>query len=344
MFINKKNIKLKKQNGAVSTIVLFTVLMFIIILSSIYMIISSAQKSQLKSDLRIQDVYEKEINDVSELYTQTNTEIGPSYIPNGFTHTEGSIDTGYVIKDYATGNEFVWVPCVLSKASEDDDSVVYERVLPETKDATDKNYLYNANNLTITGEEGTDAEEVRESVQKYGGFYIARYEAGIGNTTSSSTTNEEMKKDLTRKPVSKKGVGVWNFITRANAIIVSKNMISEEETGAKSTLITGEAWDTTLKWLTLVDSSYYKYALNKGNYTGTIRETGYYKKNNIYDMAGNIEEWTTENATVGTTKYVVARGGRYNNKSVNWPTAYRDNLSTTTSNALAGFRVIMYKK
>ena len=67
MFINKKYIKLKKQNGAVSTIVLFTVLMFIIILSSIYMIISSAQKSQLKSDLRIQDVYEKEINDVREL-------------------------------------------------------------------------------------------------------------------------------------------------------------------------------------------------------------------------------------------------------------------------------------
>ena len=343
MFVSRKSNKVKNQRGAVSTLVLFTVLMFIIILSSVYIVTSSSQKSQLKSDLRIQDVYEKEINDVSELYAQKNQEKRPSYIPNGFTHTEGSVDTGYVIRDYVTGNEFVWVPCVLSKSSDTDESVVYERVLPETIDSTDKNYLYNANNLTITGEEGTDAEEVKSSVEKYGGFYIARYEAGIENTTSSTNSNNEAKSDLSKKAVSKQGAGVWNFITRSNAITVAKNMINEEETGAKSTLITGEAWDTTLKWLTLTDSSYYKYALNKGNYTGNIKETGYYKKNNIYDMAGNIEEWTTENATKNSTSYAVTRGGNYNNTSVNFPTAYRDNLQATDNNEFIGFRVIMYK-
>ena len=32
------------------------------------------------------------------------------YVPSGFEHTEGTWNTGYVIKDTSNGNEFVWVP------------------------------------------------------------------------------------------------------------------------------------------------------------------------------------------------------------------------------------------
>ena len=37
------------------------------------------------------------------------------HIPTGFAHTEGTVDTGYVIKD-SEGNEFVWIPVANDEA------------------------------------------------------------------------------------------------------------------------------------------------------------------------------------------------------------------------------------
>ena len=44
-------------------------------------------------------------------YTQNVTlESKDPYMPNNFEHTEGEVNTGYVIRDTNLGNEFVWVP------------------------------------------------------------------------------------------------------------------------------------------------------------------------------------------------------------------------------------------
>ena len=45
-------------------------------------------------------------------------------VPKGFTHTEGTKDTGFVIKNDTDGNEFVWVPCTLEGAN---GSITYAR-------------------------------------------------------------------------------------------------------------------------------------------------------------------------------------------------------------------------
>lgn len=60
--------KIKKDNGAVSTLVLFTVLIFTVILMGAYLLITTMQKSQLKSDLRIQQIYQEDINDIDNIY------------------------------------------------------------------------------------------------------------------------------------------------------------------------------------------------------------------------------------------------------------------------------------
>lgn len=65
-----KKSKLKNEKGAVSTLVLFTVLMFSVILTGIYMIITTRQKAQLKSDLRIQQIYKEEVDRADELYNE----------------------------------------------------------------------------------------------------------------------------------------------------------------------------------------------------------------------------------------------------------------------------------
>lgn len=61
-----KNIK--QENGAVATLVLFTILMFVVILMGVYLTISTMQKSQLKSDMRIRQIYQDDINRASEIY------------------------------------------------------------------------------------------------------------------------------------------------------------------------------------------------------------------------------------------------------------------------------------
>ena len=48
----------------------------------------------------------KEATDYNPSYRSRHPE---EYIPSGFTYLEGTVDTGYVIKD-SIGNEFVWIP------------------------------------------------------------------------------------------------------------------------------------------------------------------------------------------------------------------------------------------
>ena len=210
-------------------------------------------------------------------------------IPIGFTYKEGTKDTGLVIQD-EKGNEFVWVPATESTYGKD---TSFPDIKPTGDDTLPKG---------ITDETA--------DVVKYGGFYIGRYESGVpeNQTTidgeSSSTSNVE------GVPVSKKDATVWTTITYYKAKANSESMISNEyvQTG----LLTGKAWDTTCHWIedslssinasaSLTDSRYYgNYwkALSPANEnSGTKRTAGFnenWKVKNIYDLAGNVWEWTSE--------------------------------------------------
>ena len=74
------------------------------------------------------------------------------YIPEGFTHVDGTeVDTGFVIQD-KSGNQYVWVPV--------------ETGTPIRTAPSDK-YL----------EDNYTASALNNSVAKYYGFYIAKFEA-----------------------------------------------------------------------------------------------------------------------------------------------------------------------
>lgn len=70
-----KRYKNKEEKGSIATIVLFTIFMFIVILMGTYLTITNMQKAQLKSDMRIQDIYGKEIDKVDQLYNEMVNEI-----------------------------------------------------------------------------------------------------------------------------------------------------------------------------------------------------------------------------------------------------------------------------
>ena len=60
----------KQEKGAISTLVLFTVLMFVTILMSVFIIVGVRQKSGLKSSQRVAEVYEEDVDRSDEVYNE----------------------------------------------------------------------------------------------------------------------------------------------------------------------------------------------------------------------------------------------------------------------------------
>ena len=65
--INIKN-QTKQEKGAISALVLFTVLMFVTILMSVFITVGIRQKSGLKSNLRVAEVYGEDVDKIEEIY------------------------------------------------------------------------------------------------------------------------------------------------------------------------------------------------------------------------------------------------------------------------------------
>ncbi len=100
---------------------------------------------------------------------------------------------------------------------------------------------------------------------------------------------------------------------------------------------------STTSTTNFVDSSRNKIAQSSdGN--GILVTTGTSETNkvmNIYDIAGNVYEWTLE--LTSSDGYPCAiRGGHYNNAGSNIPAAYRSSFSTDDSTSTVGFRVSLF--
>jgi uncharacterized repeat protein (TIGR02543 family) len=274
------------------------------------------------------------------------------YLPAGFTYVEGTVDTGLVIED-SNGNQFVWVPVVAT-------GLEYSK-------------LTGSYTTGVTAEQTTDdtlpsgiASE-QAQITKYGGFYIARYEAGIpSNLTTAINTASASARNVTAVPVSKQNQVPWNYIDYDHAKTNAESMYSNDV--VQSGLLTGTQWDVVMKWL---ESSGYNVKTDSsafGNYYNTSWETSAMSSdneatwsagrkaartdalfktgsaatvsNNIYDMAGNVWEWTNE--IYSTNR--VARGGYFYSVSGGSPAASRNNTSTTYTRNAFGFRVVLYIK
>ena len=66
------------------------------------------------------------------------------------------------------------------------------------------------------------------------------------------------------------------------------------------------------------------------------------KKMNIYDLAGNVFEWTLE-YSASTYNACAGRGGYYLGTGSNYPASYRNGYSTTASYGSLGFRPSLFK-
>ena len=152
----------------------------------------------------------------------------------------------------------------------------------------------------------TDYANMIASIQKYGGFYIGRYELsndGVqkGKATLTNTNWYNLYKKCTTLNASDKVESkmIWGIQWDLACDFISKK--GEQKSITNSTAW-GNYYDSTGN-AAVMDGETKKY--------GSKQVTGYseyWKANNIYDIAGNCWEWTQE---ADNTSSRARRGGSY---------------------------------
>ena len=243
-----------------------------------------------------------EVEKVSTVYAISvgNGESVP--VPYGFYYVGGSINTGVIISDneadkydgktdkttheYATklkGNQFVWIPCTINEYTKID---------------------FGMQNMASWDRETNTAE--KEQIEKYGGFYVGRYEAGVSTLDETTNTFKDSvtfssNASLFNSVGIQSGINGWgwqnydyiargktvpdasypnkatgNIVEKANSIpyyhvdyytaVEMSRRLYDNNSYVQSGLITGTQWDMMMKFLS--DSSDYSdmKSTNWGNY------------------------------------------------------------------------------
>ncbi len=174
--------------------------------------------------------------------------------------------------------------------------------------------------------------DIYNSVKQYHGFYIGRYETG------------DLSKD---KVVIKKGNEDIAF-QKWYTIYAKEKKYATQLTGTKikSNMIYGSQWDATMRWFAKSkDNNVSTYPVNaqngiNANFSGSRKSTGSVGSvNNIYDMAGNVYDWTVESYSSNRR---VLRGYDYDAVSDYWYTGSRSDGDPTSSYDDVGSRVGLY--
>ena len=256
-------------------------------------------------------------------------------IPNEFYYVGGTKYTGIVISDNIhdqdkyenqetvgtdlKGNQYVWIPVdgILGKDGEIEDVVNQEGQIDKVLlgrynyigDGVPSEMLFSKyaeetqEEHNMSGSKNTIAQNINDfknSVKKYGGYYIARFESSQNVTTN--------------KVESKYNQTVWTNITQIDAGKMCQNLYE----GIYSDLINSYAWDTAILFIQKYsgDTDYSKQGRLQDSLANTGKATdgtNYDLRCNIYDMAGNCYEWTTETYKGDLEFPCIIRGGVYSN-------------------------------
>ena len=270
---------------------------------------------------------------------------GNVIIPEGFKIADvpaSKVQNGVVIED-KDGNQFVWVPVAT---------------------IADYKRTWYTGEGSFSGYSEALPEDEKTSVERYKGFYIGRYEAGDKDSTGTTKATFRTSSSNTSNSVTIKADQVpYNYVTRTKAVSLAEGFATKQGYKAKTKLVSSYAWDTTIAFIEKTVNNYGS-SLSQGNYSNTsvtykdITDESKPEKTkaenssllvatgqttpvcNIYDMGGNVFEWTTESYSDTVYPYAL-RGGNYNNNFASTPAGIRNTLSDVAG-AGQGFRLTLF--
>ena len=314
------------------------------------------------------DSYEKELNK----YTSDNLEenIGVKFekntelhdkngakiiVPAGFkvANTDDlTVEKGIVVED-SKGNQYVWIPCTTEDSKsqlqfkrtewdvEDDGGTKASK--DELTLTCPENYSDNGLTYAVVNEIVGQVKAEKDSVRRNGGYYIGRYEVGDENGTAVIKADKTPMANIIWSTAYSKAKGIGGG------------------PGATTYLCSSYAWDTAINFIQ--NNGFQNYAKaredsynenwkdknvkdSKGNIIKAANKaerlpTGKTTpKCNIYDMGGNVSEFTTE-VMPSTSEPVVLRGGIYGDIG---PAGQRYDIGTSGAGSGGGFRATLFLK
>ena len=273
--------KVKSEKGIMTMYVTIAVVTFTIILVALFSLAVATRRNQIKTLIKIKEVYEQDNSKKEQIYLAKKEQIErqlprtkdtrPYYPDDTFEKdSDTNLNDGLVIRD-SNGNEYVWIEVPKSlyadssyntktttadqkpTKSTDYDKIeyclhkytdYYRRNKYDGTTLTDYTDTYCSDATTgLTSAQYTDLKQkMLKSVYENGGFWVGRYEAGI-------TTNRTAQGDVTVAPISKAGtvdtpVYPYIYVTCNQAQTVANMLTTNDYT---SSLLFGVQWDLVLK-------------------------------------------------------------------------------------------------
>ena len=321
-----------------------------------------AKEEYGKYEMKISDIDVGEITYETSytIFKDVNGEQVP--IPEGYIVSENSdeniVNKGLVISD-SRGNEYVWISCTVDSSSNklqykrtewgvEKDGTDNSRAIKDELTLKDIDVTYsktdtdNGINEEISKEIVAQINAEKESIKKYGGYYIGRYEVGKDNKTAVIKAEQEPYVNIK-----------WS-----KAYELAKGIGGGE--GATTYLCSSYSWDTAINFIQNTTGKNYATSIIgfNGNWKSqevkdssgkVIKPVNTAKRLNIglttalcniYDMGGNVGEFTTE-LNPGMSETVVLRGGNLNYDD---PAGYRWDSSSGSAFSNYGFRATLFLK
>ena len=281
----------------------------------------------------------------------------PITIPAGFevVYPNDNVEDGIVVRDKThtntAGSEFVWIPVRDVKTR--DKGTINIELNRYSFDSTGKATAYSGNYTEDTAAKhdknyentiAKDIEDFKSKAESSHGYYIGRYEARDKDVTAARTDSSSTTNQL----VCTADNYVYNYVTQPRAATLSRGMYTG--TPFESDLVNSYAWDTATLFLqTFGNNPKYSIQTSLNTNSDGLATQGTNKLDtskqdkicNVYDMASNCIEWSTETCNYGgSSTPCTIRGGSYYDSY--YFTSYHGGSNATSSNNVYSFRPLLY--
>ena len=282
-------------------------------------------------------------------------------VPAGFkvVNKDANVTDGIVVEDVShtatAGSQFVWIPVgeVIKDSAGNKETITLGRYDFDKKgNATAYSGSYTEDtasnhNSSYGNTIAKDIEDFKNKVTNTThGYYIGRYEARDKDATETRTSSSNKTNQL----VCTANKYVYNYITQPKAAELSRGMYSDSN--FESDLMNSYAWDTAIVFLQKFDNRANKASLKPYSRQtslndslasqGTNNLSDGSKQDvicNVYDMASNCYEWTTETSSYSSWPCTFG-GGKYYNLS--YTSTRSSGNDTSHSNDCVSFRSLLY--
>ena len=192
-------------------------------------------------------------------------------------------------------------------------------------------------NSSIGNSPAKDLEEFIKNTLSSNGYYIGRYEAGDAYAIDTERSGEIEVSNPDNPVTCKNGIYPYNYINQKHASDICKEMYSS--TNFDSDLVNSYAWDTAIVFIQKFTENK-QYSIKKSELNSIVKcgESNDIECN-IYDLAENTAEFTTE-ASMIENRPIVDRGGCIQQQ--NMYTGQRGTLYIQSTDPIISFRPIIY--